>query len=90
MWYARNGGPKGQEFTRDQRYKLYRTGKFYDVSKDPLEQNPLLKQALKGSALTAHEKLIKALERYDGARTITSTKLPSENKDKKKNKTKKK
>ena len=88
MWYARNGGPKGQEFTRDQRYKLYRTGKFYDVSKDPLEKTPLPKQSLKGSALTAHEKLIKALERYDGVRTITST--PGENKDKKKNKTKKK
>ncbi|MHC4745049.1 MAG: sulfatase-like hydrolase/transferase, partial [Planctomycetota bacterium] len=29
-WYARNGGPTGKEFTRNQRYKLYRTGKFYD------------------------------------------------------------
>ena len=89
MWYGRNGGPKGQAFTRDQRYKLYRTGKFYDVSKDPLEKNPLLEQALKGSALTAHEKLAKALALYKDARTITSTKLPGEKKGKPKKKPKK-
>ena len=90
MWYARNGGPKGQEFTRDQRYKLYRTGKFYDVSKDPLEHNPLPEDARKGSARAAHEKLVEALGHYEDARTITSTKLPGEKKDKPKKKPKKK
>ncbi|MCA9040327.1 MAG: sulfatase-like hydrolase/transferase [Planctomycetaceae bacterium] len=32
---------KPQRFTRDQRYKLYGDGRFYDVANDPLEQTPL-------------------------------------------------
>lgn len=82
IWYARNGGPKGQEFTRDQRYKLYRTGKFYDVSKDPLEKAPLSESSRKGPALKAYEKLAGGLGDYKNARTITSTKLPGEEKKK--------
>jgi len=83
LWYARNGGPKGQEFTRDQNYKLYGDGKFYDLSKDRLEQNPLPKQAHKKKDTISYEKLAKALSRYKGIRTITSTKLPGEAKGKK-------
>lgn len=33
----------GQAFVRDQRYKLYANGKFYDVSIDPEERKPLAK-----------------------------------------------
>jgi arylsulfatase A len=40
-WYSRSGGPVGKEWARNQRYKLYRTGEFYDVSKDVLEKKPL-------------------------------------------------
>ena len=89
LWYARNGGPKGQEFTRDQRYKLYGDGKFYDLSKDRLEKHPLSQHALEESDSIAYWKLAKALSGYKGIRTITSTKLPGEPKGKK-NKTKKK
>ena len=39
--YYRRGNEKAQQWTRTQRYKLYNTGKFYDVSKDRLEMNPL-------------------------------------------------
>jgi arylsulfatase A len=31
----------GQAFVRDQRYKLYANGKFYDISSDPEERKPL-------------------------------------------------
>ena len=41
IWYARNGGAVGKEFTRDQRYKLYRTGELYDVPNDYMEEHPL-------------------------------------------------
>ena len=41
-WYRR-GNEKPQQWARTQRYKLYKTGKFYDVSKDRLESNPLQK-----------------------------------------------
>ena len=34
---------KFQQWARTQRYKLYNTGKFYDVSQDRLEKNPLQK-----------------------------------------------
>jgi arylsulfatase A len=83
LWYARNGGPKGQEFSRDQRYKLYGDGKFYDLSKDRLEEHPLSKQARKEKAASAYQKLAKALSGYNGIRTITNTKLPGEPKGKK-------
>ena len=40
-WYARNGGPTGKEFARNQRFKLYRTGEIFDISKDDLEKHNL-------------------------------------------------
>ena len=40
-WYSRNGKSNIQEWARTQRYKLYRTGNFYDVKNDVLEENPL-------------------------------------------------
>jgi len=40
-WFARNGGPVGEEWARNQQYKLYRSGSFYNVKNDVLEENPL-------------------------------------------------
>ena len=41
-WYERNGvREKASQHTRDQRYKLYATGKFFDTVDDPLEENDL-------------------------------------------------
>lgn len=68
VWYARNGGPTGEEFTRNQRYKLYRTGKFYDVDKDVLEKSPLDKRQLSPDAAAVQTKLQAALDQYAGAR----------------------
>jgi len=57
-WYSRNGvRKKASQHIRDQRYKLYATGKFFDVVKDVLEQRPLSTDALEGDALTAFRKL---------------------------------
>lgn len=47
-------------FVRDETYKLYDNGKFYDVKNDALEEQPLTK--LTGPARAAHKKLTAALE----------------------------
>lgn len=65
-FYARNGGPRGQEFARNQRYKLYRNGKFFDVHQDRLETRPL--QDVTGEAISVREMLQAALDRYADAR----------------------
>ena len=41
MWWYRNNDPAGpgDEFARTDQYKYYRDGRFYDLSKDPLEEN---------------------------------------------------
>ena len=68
-WNSRGGGPKAQhEFARDQRYKLYRNGRFYDVAEDVLEKKPLDPASLGKDARAARDKLAKALERYRDAR----------------------
>lgn len=63
-WYARNGGKIGQEFARDQNFKLYRTGELYDIANDELEQNNLLTAMAEtsGEAAIAHSKLQKVLD----------------------------
>ena len=68
IWYARNGGRTGKEFTRNQKYKLYRSGEFYDIENDVLETNPLDRNALTGDVKGVHDKLQKALDQYADAR----------------------
>ena len=82
-WYSVGGGPKGREWTRNQRYKLYRTGKFYDVSKDVLEKNPLIDLAPEQQQV--RDTLQKALDQYKSARPPGMT-----GKNKKKTKIRKK
>ena len=89
MWYARNGGPKGQEFTRDQRHKLYRDGRFFDVQEDVLEKSPLDFSGLSPELRKTHEKLQAALDRYTEARPprFANWKKSNPKKKKKKNAT---
>lgn len=54
-FYARNGGIEGQEFVRNQRYKLYRTGKFFDIANDDREKSPLA-----DGSLTEKQKEVRA------------------------------
>lgn len=69
MWYSRNGKNKAaKEFTRNQRYKLYGNGKFYDVQEDVLEKNALQKGALSEEQRKTRKMLQGALDQYKGKR----------------------
>ena len=67
-WYSRGGGPVGREWARNQRYKLYRKGGFYDVSKDVLEKKPLNIDELTADERKIRAMLRKALDKYKDAR----------------------
>ena len=68
-WYSRNGNAaQAKEFARTPRYKLYRTGKFHDISKDPLERKPLAAEGLGKEAAKARAMLEEALAHYKDAR----------------------
>jgi len=67
-WYARDGGFEGTEFARDQRFKLYGDGRFFDVPADVLEQKPLDDGELEPAAASARDKLRQALAQYKNTR----------------------
>lgn len=66
-WYSPRGEPL-REFAFDQRYKLYRSGQFFDWAADPDEQHPLDVAQLHGPAAEAARKLQAALDTYRSAR----------------------
>ena len=70
VWYARNGGREGKEWARDQRFKLYGDGRFFDVKNDPTEQWPAVStQSLSSqSAKVAHRKLSQVLKGHEDIR----------------------
>ncbi len=67
-WYSRGGGPTGKEFARNQRYKFYRTGQFYDIENDVLEKTPLAVDALDEKTAAVRDMLQAALDQYKDAR----------------------
>jgi arylsulfatase A len=70
-WYAPNQGQRidvPKELASTQRYKLYRTGAFFDYGSDPKEEKPLDVKSLDGEAAAARQKLQEALDRYKDAR----------------------
>lgn len=69
-WYFRNGKPveggnkhSAGESARDHRYKLYRTGEFYDTINDFYEQSPLSLEKLSSEQSSVRQKLQKVIER---------------------------
>jgi arylsulfatase A len=67
-WYSPRGEPL-REFAFNHKYKLYRGGEFYDLTADPLEQQPPQKVAsLTGDAAAAAKTLQSALDQYTSAR----------------------
>ena len=82
-FYARNGGIKGQEFVRNQRYKLYRSGEFFDIERDVLEKKPLDQGELPAGIQAIRDKLQKGLEQYTDARPEKFAKWNSKDKKKK-------
>lgn len=59
-----------REYTFDQRFKLYRTGQFYDLSTDEMEKKDLAATALSNEAAAAKAKLQTALDRFKEARPV--------------------
>ncbi len=68
-WYFRNGKPvdgdkkhSAGEFARDKRYKLYKTGQFYDVANDFYEQSPLSIDTLSDEQASIRQRLQQVIE----------------------------
>lgn len=69
IWYSRSGvRSEAREFTRNQRYKLYRTGEFYDIKADPLELEPLNRESLGTDQVRTRKILQEALDSFANAR----------------------
>jgi len=86
MWYSRNGGNKAaREFARNQRYKLYDNGQFFDIEKDVLEENPI--ESLSEEQKAVRKMLQGGLDRYSDKRPAhLGQEKVKEKKTKKKNK----
>ncbi|MEM7457054.1 MAG: hypothetical protein AAF456_22115, partial [Planctomycetota bacterium] len=68
VWYSRQGGETGQQFTRNQKYKLNLTGEFFDIENDPLEQSPLSEERLSEDQQQTRAMLQQALDQFADAR----------------------
>jgi arylsulfatase A len=70
VWYARNGGPVAtHEFAQSTTHKLYRDGRFFDLTKDWFEEKPpLAVNSLSGREADEERKLKAVLDRYANAR----------------------
>jgi arylsulfatase A len=69
VWYARNGGRDATfEYAQSKTHKLYRDGRFFDLVRDPFENQPLAPAAATGTAATEAKKLQAVLDQYARAR----------------------
>lgn len=69
-WYCPrpHRNPAIHEFAFNHKYKLYRSGDFFDIETDPLEHQPQKVDALSGEAARAANELQSAIDRYREAR----------------------
>ncbi|NDV60996.1 sulfatase-like hydrolase/transferase [Puniceicoccales bacterium CK1056] len=67
-WYSRDGTDPAKEWARNQRYKLYRNGSFYDLQNDSLEKKPLRIREQSDGVMAVHSLLQEELNRYALAR----------------------
>ncbi len=64
-WYARSGSvAEARVFARNQRFKLYDTGEFYEIPKDYDEENPLEYTTLDLDTKNVHNMLKNVLDDY--------------------------
>jgi arylsulfatase A len=83
-WYSSSGVAPFHEFVATKEYKLYRDGKFFDLKKDPFEENEAKRESeLKGDEASVAKKLRAVLTSYEGARSPELQKLADENDAKK-------
>ncbi len=69
VWYARNGGPTAtHEYAQSVTHKLHRDGRFYDLTIDRFEQQPLAVGKLTGLSAAEAKKLQSVLDHYAKAR----------------------
>ncbi len=59
-----------REYTFDQRFKLYRTGQFYDLSTDEMEKQDIATTTLSSEAAAAKARLQAALDRFEDVRPV--------------------
>ena len=88
VWYAHKGGFKGREWVRNQRYKLYASGKFFDLESDPLEKRPIERSVVMAnqSSASAFRKFSKVLEEFENIRPSHVAEVGERAKARKKNK----
>jgi arylsulfatase A len=68
-WFSKDGQPPISEFVSTKKYKLYRDGRFYDLTKDPYEDRPPRQIAeLTGAEAAAGARLKAVLAEYTNAR----------------------
>ena len=73
-WYSKGGKESDAKvFARNQHYKLYRTGEFYDIQNDVLEKKPLPKNDLDSDAEQIKAMLQNALNKYKDKRSSLLT-----------------
>ena len=72
-WYSPRQGSDMSvlSFAFDQRFKLYRDGRFFDRAKDAEEKSPLQVSALSGDAAKAAKALQSAIDQFKNARPAT-------------------
>jgi arylsulfatase A len=65
-WYCPrpNRNPTIREFAFNHKFKLYRTGEFYDLEHDPKEEHPLRVTNLTGASAKAARALQQAIDKY--------------------------
>jgi arylsulfatase A len=69
LWYTRSGKPgTAKQFTRNQRYKLYGDGRFFDIAEDVLEKAPLKVNQLTEKQRGVREMLQGGLDQFKGVR----------------------
>ena len=66
-WYDPRG-KELKEFARNTKYKLYRTGEFYNTKEDFFEKTPLALANMGRDAKRSHNKLTKVLDKYKNIR----------------------
>lgn len=64
-WYQPRGHNELKIFTRSKKYKLYKSGEFFDLASDLLEKRPLKEAELSEVALEARAKLMDALAGFE-------------------------
>ena len=72
MWYSprQDRNLAVSECAFDQNYKLYRDGRFFDLTADPFEEKPLSQAGLSEAAAAGARQLQKVLDQFTNARPV--------------------